>query len=195
MLIAEPERATKYLDKLLEKKIEWYESLFAQTGGCIDMIAEYDDLGTQRGPWISKELFHKFILPRHKELWAEVKRMSPDVKIFLHTCGSVSSLLGDLIDAGLDCLNPIQINADNMDPYYLKREFGKHLTFWGGGVDTQIILPTGTPQQVADNVKRNIDALAPGGGYVFASVHNVQDDVPPENFMAMLEAFRENCNY
>ena len=104
-------------------------------------------------------------------------------------------MLHQLVDAGVDILNPVQISAAHMDPYYLKREFGNDLTFWGGGIDTQYVLPKGTASEIKEHVKRNIDAFAPGGGFIFATVHNIQADVPVENFMAMWEAFKENCRY
>jgi uroporphyrinogen decarboxylase len=113
------------------------------------------------------------------------------VKIFYHSCGAISPLIPDLIESGIDILNPVQVSAAGMDTKELKKNFGKDLTFYGGGVDTQRVLPHGTPQEVRDEVKRRIDDLAPGGGFVFNTVHNIQADVPPENIMAMWEAVRE----
>jgi uroporphyrinogen decarboxylase len=195
MIIIEQDRVRRNLEKLLEKKIEYFKCLFEACGDYIDMVCEVDDLGMQKSTLISKSLFQELFLPYHRTLWAEIKKMRPGVKIWLHSCGSIAPFIGDLIDAGLDVLNPVQINAANMDPLYLKKEFGKDITFWGGGADTQIILPTGTRQQVVDHVKRNIDAFAPGGGFVFSSVHNIQPDVRPENFMTAWETFQEYCKY
>jgi uroporphyrinogen decarboxylase len=113
----------------------------------------------------------------------------------MHSCGSVSSLIPDLIEAGIDALNPIQVGAVNMDTGKLKSEFGSELSFWGGGIDTQKVLPHGSVSEVKDEVKRRIDDLAPGGGFVFAAVHNIQPDVPPENIRAMWEAFQVHCSY
>ena len=104
-------------------------------------------------------------------------------------------LIPDLIETGIDALNPVQVSAAGMDTRGLKREFGADLCFWGGGIDTQEILPRGSVSDVKDEVKRRIDDLAPGGGFVFAAVHNIQPDVPPENIQAMCEAFREHCAY
>jgi uroporphyrinogen decarboxylase len=109
----------------------------------------------------------------------------------MHSCGSVVKLIPDLIDAGVDILNPVQINAAGMDPAYLKREFGKDITFWGGGVDTQRILPSGTKAEIRDHVRRNIEIFSRDGGFVFAAVHNIQSDVPLENVLTVWETFME----
>ena len=113
----------------------------------------------------------------------------------MHSCGAIYELIPDLIEAGLDILNPVQFTAAGMDLKELKRNFGDVITFWGGGVDTQSTLNNGNPKQVADEVKRIIDILAPGGGFVFAPVHNIQDDVPPENFWAMCDTLQEYGKY
>ncbi len=116
---------------------------------------------------------------------------APEVYLFYHTCGSMLPFADDLHREGVDILNPVQVSAKDMDSRRLKRELGDRFTFWGGGVDTQSVLPRGTPQQVREEVKRRIGDFAPGGGFVFAAVHNVQSDVPPENYMAMWEALQE----
>jgi uroporphyrinogen decarboxylase len=110
--------------------------------------------------------------------------------LFFHSCGNVRPLLPDFIELGVDILNPVHIRASGMEPAALKRDFGRDIVFWGGGVDTQGVLPNGTPTEVKDDVRRNIEALAPGGGFVFSTVHNIQADVPPENIVAMWEALR-----
>jgi uroporphyrinogen decarboxylase len=194
MLLAEPERCIPFMEKLLEKKIEYYNNVFEVYGGLIDTTAEPDDFGTQRGTFVSPKIIREMMLPLHKKLNAHIKSKQ-DVKIMLHTCGSVYAILPDIIEAGYDILNPVQITATNMEPERLKREFGKDIVFWGGGINTQSTLPNGTPQQVRDETKRLIDTFAPGGGFVFSTVHNVQDDVPIENFMAMWETFQDNCKY
>lgn len=135
------------------------------------------------GPWYKE---------REKKLFSYIKRVAPgQVYIFFHTCGSVYDLIPDLIEAGIDILNPVQVSAAKMDTARLKKEFGKELTFWGGGIDTQYVLPHGTVQQVKDEVKRRVDDLAPGGGFIFGTVHNIQNDVPPENIMTMWETLQE----
>jgi uroporphyrinogen decarboxylase len=157
----------------------------------VDVISEADDYGTQVSQLISPRMFRQRIKPRLAVLFARIKQLAPNARLFFHSCGNVRPLLPDFIEIGVDILNPIHITATGMEPRALKRDFGDAIVFWGGGVDTQDVLPHGTPQQVKDNVRRNIDALAPGGGYVFCTVHNIQADVPPQNIVAMWEALRE----
>ena len=120
-----------------------------------------------------------------------MKKKAPQAKIFFHSCGNIRPILPDFIEMGIDIINPVHIRAEGMAPDLLKKEFGGDLVFWGGGVDTQETLPHGTPQQVRDEVKRNIDWFAPGGGFVFNTIHNIQADVPPENIVAMYETVLE----
>jgi uroporphyrinogen decarboxylase len=120
---------------------------------------------------------------------AFIKKRLPWAKIFFHSCGAIRELLPDFIEMGIDILNPVQYAAAGMDLPGLKKDFGRDLVFWGGGVDTQNILAKGTPRQVADEVKRTLDILAPGGGFVFTPVHNIREDVAPENFWAMWDAW------
>jgi uroporphyrinogen decarboxylase len=143
---------------------------------------------------MSPRTYRQVIQPRHKCLFFFIKAQAP-VKVFYHTCGAVRRLIPDLIEAGIDILNPVQISAADMDLRELKREFGKDLVFWGGGVDTQWVLGTASPAEIRDHVRRNIEALAPGGGFVFAAVHDIQADVPPENIMAMWEAWHQYGAY
>jgi uroporphyrinogen decarboxylase len=141
----------------------------------------------QTGPLISPRMYRQFFKPRHALMWQTAKRLA-NVKVLLHCCGGVRQLLPDLIDAGLDAINPVQISCAGMDAAGLKRDFGSEITLWGGGCDTQTILPNGTPQQVAEHVRRQIDILQPGGGFVFQQVHNIMANVPPENIVAMFAA-------
>lgn len=194
MLAAEPAKTEKFMDALLEFKIKFWDAYLTRINGQVDVICESDDLGTQQGTWISKEMFRRYIKPRYIKLFTAIKKKA-DVKISLHSCGACYDFIPDLIEAGVDILNPIQVSAAHMDTKRLKKEFGSDLVFWGGGVDTQKVLPCGTPQEVKDEVKRRIDDLAPGGGFVFAAVHNIQADVPPENILAMLEALDQYGKY
>ena len=178
-------------DKMVELKLEFCEMALPQIADVIDVISEADDYGTQVSQIISPRMFRQQIKPRLKTLFARIKQLAPNAKLFFHSCGNVRPLLPDFIESGVDILNPIHITAAGMEPTALKRDFGKDLVFWGGGVDTQGVLPHGSPQQVRDDVRRNIDALAPGGGFVFNTVHNIQADVPPQNIVAMWEAVRE----
>jgi uroporphyrinogen decarboxylase len=136
-------------------------------------------------------MFREQLKPRLKTLFDCVKRLAPDARRFFHSCGNVRPLIPDFIEIGVQILNPVHVGAKDMEPVALKRDFGDALVFWGGGVDTQGVLPYGTPEEVRDDVRRNVEALAPGGGYVFNTVHNIQADVPPENIVAMWEALRE----
>jgi uroporphyrinogen decarboxylase len=157
----------------------------------VDVIAHADDYGTQESQLISPDMFREQIKPRLKTLFERVAQLAPNAKRFFHSCGNVRPLIPDFIEIGVEILNPVHIRAAGMEPVALKREFGKKLVFWGGGVDTQGVLPSGTPQEVKDDVRRNVDALAPGGGFVFNTVHNIQADVPPQNIIAMWEALQE----
>ena len=133
------------------------------------------------------------ILPdsRGLETLSAIRERAPHAFLFFHCCGSIRDILSDLIEVGVDILNPVQVAVAGMDSRELKREFGRELSFWGGGVDTQQVLPQGTSEQVRDEVRRRVDDLAPGGGFVFAAVHNIQADVPPENILAMRAALRD----
>jgi len=187
----DPELVKTMMDKIIALKIEYWERALAEAGEHVDVVFEGDDVAGQDRLLVSPKTYRDIIKPRHKELFQAIKKFAPHVKIFFHTCGAIRPLIPDLIEIGIDILNPVQISAAGMDPFELKKEFGKDLSFWGGGIDTQNVFSTGTPQEVRDDVKRNIDALAPGGGFVFNTVHNTQSDVPPENFMAMWETLQE----
>jgi len=195
MLYSEPERCEAFIDGLYEKKIEWYTNLFEEYDGLLDVTAEADDFGTQLGTFCSPQILREQIFPYHKRLNDFIKEAQPGIRTTLHTCGSVYHVIPDIIESGYDCLNPVQIAAANMEPERLKREFGEDITFWGGGINTQATLPNGTPQDVREETKRIMETFAPGGGFVFSPVHNIQDDVPIENFIAMWETFQDNCTY
>ncbi|MBP1712702.1 MAG: hypothetical protein H6Q42_905 [Deltaproteobacteria bacterium] len=184
-------RVEVFLDRLLEFKSTFWTRALAEFGDSVDVINEADDMAGQNGLLLSPETYRRLIKPRHARLFAAIKKAAPHVKVFFHSCGAIRPLIPDLIEAGVDILNPVQISAKGMAPFELKREFGKDLVFWGGGVDTQGIFPTGKPQEIRVHVQKNIEALAPGGGFVFATVHNTQANVPPQNFMAMWETLQE----
>jgi uroporphyrinogen decarboxylase len=191
-----PKEMEELLDRILEFQMRLWERTLEVVGENVDICLHSEDLGAQNGPIMSPELYRKFLKPRQTKLFSHIKKSAKnDVKVLLHSCGSIRKLIPDLIETGIDALNPIQVNATGMDTKELKKEYGKDLCFWGGGVDTQEILPHGSPKEVRDEVKRRIDDLAPGGGFVFAAVHNIQPDVPPENLWAMWEASQEYCGY
>ena len=191
MMITNESAACALFDKLLELKLDYWRTALAELGGLVDIVTYADDYGTQTSQIISPDMFRRLIKPRVKTLFEAYAKLAPHAKRFFHSDGNVRPLIPDFLEIGVEILNPIHIRAKDMEPAALKRDFGRDLVFWGGGVDTQGILPTGTPQQVKDNVKRNIDALAPGGGYVFNTIHNIQADVPAENIIAMWEAIKE----
>jgi len=183
-------------DRITEFLIGLWERMLEIMGENIDICMPADDLGMQIGPIMSPEMYRKLLKPRHTRLFSHIKKAAKtDVKVVLHSCGSVRALIPDLIETGIDGLNPVQTSAVDMDAKELKREFGSDLCFWGGGIDTQQILPRGTISEIKDEVKRMIDMFAPGGGYIFSPVPNIQPDVPPENICAMWEAFLEHCQY
>ena len=193
-LVLNPEFVAYMLDRLVEYKCTFWERALREMGDLVDVVIEADDLAGQAGPLMSPKTYRQLIQPRHKRLFTFIKQQT-SAKLFFHSCGAVRQLIPDLIDAGIDILNPVQISAAGMDPAELKQEFGRELVFWGGGVDTQRVLGTARPDQVQEHVKRNIEALAPGGGFVFATVHDIQANVPPENIMAMWEAWQTYAAY
>lgn len=187
-LLIEKQLAHTLLTVLTDAYIAWSASYFERMAGTVDVVLLNDDLGMQSGPMLSPECYTEMIWPYQKRLFSHIREKS-GAHILFHSCGSVHRFIPQLIEAGVDALNPVQVSAEGMDTAKLKREFGKDITFWGGGCDTQHILCRGTKQDIRDEVKRRIDDLAPGGGFVFTQVHNIQPDVPPENIMAMYEAF------
>lgn len=188
--------AETLLDKILYYKMQYWEKALEYVNNKIIVIGEADDLGTQNNTIISPGMYREFIKPRHKKLFSFIKKQADGKAfIFFHSCGSIKELIPDLIEAGVDILNPLQYNAENMDLKELKNEFGSDLVFWGGGIDTQNILPYGTPAEVKEETKRNIHVLAPGGGFIFTTVHNIQADVPSENIIAMWEALQKYGKY
>ncbi len=190
LLAGNPGRAHEFLDRLLQIHLENLEKFLGLVGPYIDVILFGDDLGMQTGPQVSPAMYREFFKPRHARMWRRAKELA-EVKVNLHCCGGVRELLPELIDAGLDAINPVQISCKGMDPRELKAKFGDKLTFWGGGCDTHGVLSRGTPEEVRRHVKQQVAILSPGGGFVFQQVHNVLADVPPENVIAMLDAVNE----
>jgi uroporphyrinogen decarboxylase len=178
--------AEALIQRILDFRVENMKRCLGRLGKYVDIVECSDDLGTQNGPMISPAVYREMLMPAHAKLF-EVIRGYGKYSI-LHSCGSVCDLIPFFIGSGLDILNPIQLSARGMQPEKLKREFGHDLTFWGGGCDTQKVLPQGTPQEVAEEVKRNTEIFGKGGWFVFAQVHNIQPDVPVENIIAMYGA-------
>ncbi len=190
LLAGDPARAHRLLDRLVEIHLANLEQFLGAVGADIDVILFGDDLGMQSGPQISPQMYREFFFPRHRLMWQRAKQLAK-VKVMLHCCGGVRPLLDDLIAAGLDAINPVQITCAGMDPAGLKRDFGYRLCFWGGGCDTRAALPKATPSEVHRHVQRRLELLAPGGGFVFQQVHNIMADVPPANIVAMYGAVQD----
>jgi len=190
----DPDYANALLDKNLKNTIGFWDVYLEEVGEFVQVVCQGDDLGTQIGPWISPKMYREWIKPRHKELFDFI-RSKTNAKIFLHSCGSVYDLIPDLIEIGVEVLNPVQVTAAKMDLKTLKEDFGKDICFWGGGVDTQEILPNASLEELKDHVKETIDIMAPGGGFIWVPVHNIQSDIPPEKIDAAYQTVLDNRKY
>jgi uroporphyrinogen decarboxylase len=184
-------KAESLLDKLVEMHLGNLDKVLDAVEGYVQVIQMGDDLGAQRATVISPRLYREVFKPRQQVLFERVRRRR-GLHLFLHSCGSIVDIIPDLIESGVEILNPVQTSARGMDPAFLKREFGKDLTFWGGGCDTQRILPEATPDEVRRHVKERVSTFASGGGFVFCQVHNILPNVPPENVAAMYDAVRSS---
>jgi uroporphyrinogen-III decarboxylase len=192
MLMREKETAHEMMGRYVDAAIKCTE-LYHQAVGdyCFAWGVASDDAGTQRSEFLSPELFTEMIKPHYKRLCDWVHTHT-SWKTFLHSCGSIFHYIPEWIDAGIDIINPVQISAANMKPERLVQKYGGKIVFWGGGCDTQEVLPHATPEEVREHVRRNIEIFSSGsGGYVFTQVHNIQQDVPVENVEAMLKAAYE----
>jgi uroporphyrinogen decarboxylase len=176
-------------DAILEVSMAQTEQLLNTAGHLVDVVNVADDIADQRGPIVSPPAYRKLIAPRLLAYF-EFIRARTSVPILYHTCGSLYEIMHDLVALGVQALNPVQVSARDMDTARLKRAYGDQVAFWGA-VDTQKVLPFGTPEDVRTEVRQRICDLGPGGGYILAAVHNIQPEVPPENIVAMIEAARE----
>jgi uroporphyrinogen decarboxylase len=182
--------AEALLERLCEANVRRFDHFARTVGRYVDVVHFEDDLGMQDRPLLRPELYRQVVKPYHSRLF-RFARDNCSAHLLFHTDGAVAPLIPDLIEMGIDALNPVQVSAAGMDPTILKREFGGEITFWGGGCDSQSVLPFGTPQEVADEVKHRIDALAPGGGFIFGPIHNIQAGVPLDNIVTMFRVARE----
>jgi len=183
-LATDPARLGRLMDRFLERWFALAESFYAAVGAAADLVyALGDDVASHAALWMSPADYRQHVKPRHAAIVRFVKARTR-ARIIHHCCGACRAIIPDLIEIGVDVLNPTQTSAAGMDPFALKRDFGKDLAFWGG-LDVIHLLPRGTPRQVEDEVKRHIDALAPGGGYVLAPSHMIPRGTPPENVLAM----------
>ena len=185
-----PDKVLELSEKLYQIHLKNLELWLSAVGPYIDVVLFGDDLGGQQGPLISPDAYREFYKPYHKKLWGRAKELA-DVKVQLHCCGGIYELLDDLIEAGLDMVNPVQISCRGMDPKRLKADFGERLTFWGGGCDTQRILPLSKPDEISEHVKELTSIFSPGGGFVFQQVHNILANVSPENVVAMMDSIHK----
>ena len=189
-LLCEPDQVARMLDQLLERHLATLAKVCDSVGDIVDIIRFGDDLGMTSGPFMDVDTYRSLFKPRHKQLCDYVKTHS-QMHTFIHSCGSISSLMPDLIEAGIEIFNPVQTNARQMEPEFLKKEFGQDCTFWGGGVETVGTLNNGTPEQVREQVLERLEIMSAGGGFVFNTVHNILPDVPPQNILAMFDAVKE----
>jgi uroporphyrinogen decarboxylase len=191
--ILNPVLAEAVMRKIMTIDLIMAERVLAVIGDQVDVVTVADDLATQNAPMMSPAIYRKIIKPLQQELFGFIKARTK-AKLFYHCCGAASFFLEDFLEANIDILNPVQVSATNMNPEFLKKHYGDRVTFWGG-VDTQHLLPYGSPQEVADGVKRLIDIMAPGGGFILAAVHNVRPEVPPENLVALFDTAWEYGRY
>ena len=193
-LVINPDMAECLLDKIVSWELELVEFVLDRLHPYLDMVKIADDLGAQNSLIISPETYRSLIKPCHKKLITFIKDRY-GLPVLLHSCGAVRPLIPDFIEVGVDALNPVQVSAAEMQRESLKREFGRHICFWGGGIDTQEILPTGSRTEIEQDVRRALETFKPGGGYVFSQVHNITPEVPAENVLLMYEAFKKYADY
>ena len=189
-LAGDPALARRVMERVLEVKLAYWERALPEVGEHADVLVEADDLGGQDRTLFSPRTYRELVKPLHRELF-DYLHARTDARVFFHTCGAVRELVPDLIEIGVDILNPVQVSAARMDTAELKREFGRDLVFWGGGVDTQRVLGAGSPDDVRAEVLHRVDDLRGDGGFIFAAVHNIQPNVPAANILAMRAALRE----
>lgn len=189
-LVTRPEFCEALLDKTLAYWLDYFTVFMREAGGLFDVIMIGDDLAAQSGPLFSPDIYRAIVKPRQKKLVQHIRSLS-NSKIWYHTCGAVKEYIPELLDNGIDIINPVQIGLPGMEPLELKRAFGDRIVFWGGGIDAQHILPFGSPEDVRKAVKQNVGIFKQGGGYVFNNVHNIQAGVPPENIVALFDAAYE----
>jgi len=182
-----PQLCHTLLDKVLSYWIDFYTALLNEVGDIIDIVIIGDDLAGQNGPLFSLDFYRDMLKPRQKELIKHIKLLT-NAKICYHTCGSCFEFIPDLIEIGIDALNPLQIGLKNMEPRKIKDEFGKYICLWGGATNSQLLLSLSSQQEIRNEAKRNLEVLKPHGGYIFSSTHNIQFDVPPQNIAALFDA-------
>jgi len=189
-MIDNPAFCEALLDRTLAFWLDYYTGFMGEVGDLVDVIMIGDDIGGQSGPLFNPEFYRKVVKPRQKKLVRHIKSLT-SAKIWYHTCGSVMEYIPDLLDNGIDILNPVQTSCEGMNPAVLKGKFGDKLSFWGGGIDTQHVLPFAQPAEIREHVRKNLEIFKPNGGYIFNNVHNVQAGVPAQNVTALFDAAYE----
>jgi uroporphyrinogen decarboxylase len=185
-LALDPAFADALLDKITETLIALWDLYLTALGDYVQVVCQGDDLGMQTGLIISPKMYRRFIKPCHKRIYDFIHSKT-NAKVFMHSCGSIISIIPDLIEVGVDILNPLQYGAKDMSLVELKKQFGKDLCFWGGGIETQQILPQASHAEIESEIRRNLEIMAPGGGYVFAMTHNLQPDISPDRIVKAYE--------
>ncbi len=193
-LLTDPEFCEAMLDQTLKYWLDWFRLFLDEAGDIVDVIMIGDDLAGQHGPLFNPAIYRRLVKPRHRRLVGYIRSRSK-AKIWYHTCGSCAAFIPDLLENGIQILNPVQTSARHMDPFELKSRFGRDLVFWGGGCDSQRVLSRGAPSEVVEEVRRNLEAFKPGGGYVFSGIHNIQGEVPPDNIIALFDTAHESGFY
>ena len=191
-IYTDEENVEALIEQLMIRHLATLENVCEAVGDVVDILRFGDDLGMTSGMFMAREKYQTFFKPYHTKLNEYVHKHS-NMKTLLHSCGSLYPIIPDLIEAGYDILNPVQTSAYQMDPATLKKEFGKDITFWGGGCNTKKILNRATPDEVYKYCRQMIDIFNQDGGFVFNQEHNIMPDVPPENILAMYRAVKDSA--
>lgn len=190
-MLLDGDKVHEHNKKRLISQLDWLECFVKNGGGCVGAIEINSDLGMQNAPMLNPDCYEEFVLPYMKE-FIKVIHETTSAKVFLHSCGSIEPLIPYIIEAGVDILNPVQVSAKNMRPQTLKDKYGDKICFWGGGCNTQEVLPFASPEQVRQNVQMLTSIFKKNSGFVFNAVHNIMGNVPPENIVAMYEQAYKN---
>ena len=193
-LMLNPSFASALMERIADVHIALWDNYLDAVGEYIQVAVVIDDLGTEESLMMSPDTYRRLVKPVQSRVWSHIKSRT-DAALFLHSCGAIAPLIPDLIEIGVDIINPVQVSAKGMDPAQLKQRFGDEIVFWGGGCDTQQVLPYGSADDVRNEVATRVAQLSPGGGFVFCQVHNIQPDVPPENIVAMYQAVADYGRY
>jgi uroporphyrinogen decarboxylase len=189
-MVEQPEFCEALIEQTLKYWLDWFRLFLDEVGDLVDVIMVGDDLAGQTGPLFRPEFYRRVVKPRQKRLVQYIHSRT-QAKVWYHTCGACQTYIPDLIDNGVQILNPVQISASGMDPAVIKEKFGKEIVFWGGAIDSQRVLPQAAPEEIRRQVGENLKAFKPGGGYVFNNVHNIQAGVPAKNIVALYDAAYE----